>query len=43
MVRSDEEIYREQIEPGAMLTRVAPSHVRFGSFELSGAGAVAFV
>lgn len=34
MVRSDEEIYREQIEPGAMLTRVAPSHVRFGSFEV---------
>ena len=34
MVRSDEEIYRELIEPGAMLTRVAPSHVRFGSFEV---------
>ena len=31
---SDDEVYREQIEPGAMLTRLAPSHVRFGSFEL---------
>jgi len=30
---SREEIYREQIEPGAMLLRVAPSHIRFGSFE----------
>ncbi|MCK4743956.1 MAG: YdiU family protein [Sulfuriflexus sp.] len=33
IIGSDEEIYREQIEPGAMLLRVAPSHVRFGSFE----------
>ena len=31
---SDDEVYREQIETGAMLTRLAPSHVRFGSFEL---------
>ena len=30
---SDEEVYREDIEPGAMLLRVAPSHIRFGSFE----------
>ena len=30
---SREEVYREQIEPGAMVLRVAPSHVRFGSFE----------
>ena len=30
---SHEEIYREQIEPGAMVMRVAPSHIRFGSFE----------
>lgn len=30
---SSEEVYREQIEPGAMLLRVAPSHIRFGSFE----------
>ena len=31
---SDDEVYREQIETGAMLTRLAPSHVRFGSFEV---------
>jgi uncharacterized protein YdiU (UPF0061 family) len=30
---SRQEVYREQIEPGAMLLRVAPSHIRFGSFE----------
>jgi len=30
---SREEIYREQIEPGAMVMRVAQSHIRFGSFE----------
>jgi len=30
---SDEAVYREQIEPGAMVLRVAPSHIRFGSFE----------
>ena len=30
---SNEDIYREQIEPGAMVLRVAPSHIRFGSFE----------
>ncbi len=34
MVGSDDEVYRERIEPGAMLTRLAPSHVRFGSFEV---------
>ncbi|MDH5446960.1 MAG: YdiU family protein [Gammaproteobacteria bacterium] len=34
MVGSDEEVYREHIEPGAMLARLAPSHVRFGSFEV---------
>lgn len=31
---SREEVYREQIEEGAMLMRLSPSHVRFGSFEL---------
>ncbi|MDH3354351.1 MAG: YdiU family protein [Chromatiales bacterium] len=31
---SDEEVYRESIEKGAMLLRMAPSHVRFGSFEI---------
>jgi uncharacterized protein YdiU (UPF0061 family) len=34
MTGSKEEVYREQIESGAMLLRMAPSHVRFGSFEL---------
>lgn len=31
---SDEEVYRERIEHGALLVRMAPSHVRFGSFEV---------
>jgi len=31
---SEDEVYREQIETGAVLTRLAPSHVRFGSFEV---------
>lgn len=26
-------IYREEVEPGALLLRLAPSHVRFGTFE----------
>lgn len=34
MIGSDDEVYRERIEPGAMLARLAPSHVRFGSFEV---------
>ena len=34
MIGSDEEVYRESIETGAMLLRMAPSHVRFGSFEV---------
>jgi uncharacterized protein YdiU (UPF0061 family) len=34
LVTSDEEVYRERIETGAMITRMAPSHVRFGSFEV---------
>ncbi|MDH5393811.1 MAG: YdiU family protein [Gammaproteobacteria bacterium] len=33
MLGSDEEVYREQIESGAMLVRMAPSHIRFGTFE----------
>ncbi len=33
LLGSEEEVYREQIEPGAMLLRMSPSHVRFGSFE----------
>ncbi len=31
---SSEQVYREQIETAAMLTRLAPSHLRFGSFEV---------
>ena len=31
---SDDEVYREQIETAAVLVRMAPSHVRFGSFEV---------
>jgi uncharacterized protein YdiU (UPF0061 family) len=34
MLGSNEEVYREQIETGALLLRMAPSHVRFGSFEV---------
>ncbi|HEY0210422.1 protein adenylyltransferase SelO [Acerihabitans sp.] len=33
IVTSDEPVWREKAEPGAMLLRVAPSHVRFGHFE----------
>ncbi|MEJ2141967.1 MAG: YdiU family protein [Gammaproteobacteria bacterium] len=34
IVTSYDKIIREQIEPGAILARVAPSHIRFGSFEV---------
>jgi len=34
IVGSDMEVYRESIESGATLLRMAPSHVRFGSFEV---------
>ena len=34
IVGSDLEVYREQIESAATLLRMAPSHVRFGSFEV---------
>lgn len=30
---SAEPVYREQVEPGAMVLRLSPSHIRFGSFE----------
>ena len=33
LLTSDEPVYREQVETGAMLLRVSPSHIRFGSFE----------
>jgi hypothetical protein len=34
MTDSEDEVYREEIETGAILTRLAPSHIRFGSFEV---------
>lgn len=34
IVGSDEQVYRESIETAAVVTRLAPSHVRFGSFEV---------
>ncbi|MFV2059408.1 MAG: YdiU family protein [Gammaproteobacteria bacterium] len=34
IIGSDDEIYRETIETGAFLIRMAPSHIRFGSFEI---------
>jgi uncharacterized protein YdiU (UPF0061 family) len=34
IVGSDEPVLRETVEAGAMLLRMAPSHVRFGSFEV---------
>jgi uncharacterized protein YdiU (UPF0061 family) len=33
IVGSDQAVYRESVETAAVLARVAPSHVRFGSFE----------
>lgn len=33
IIGSDEDVYREKIESGAMLVRVAQSHIRFGTFE----------
>ena len=34
MLGSEEAVYRERIECAAVLVRMAPSHVRFGSFEV---------
>ncbi len=34
IVGTDLEVYRESVETGALLLRMAPSHVRFGSFEV---------
>ena len=34
IVGTDLEVYRESVEPGALIVRMAPSHVRFGSFEV---------
>jgi len=33
LIASSESVIRERVEPGAMLVRMAQSHVRFGSFE----------
>ncbi len=33
VVGSDEKVHRETVETGAMLLRLSPSHVRFGTFE----------
>ncbi|TQV80134.1 YdiU family protein [Exilibacterium tricleocarpae] len=33
LIGGDEPVYRESVETGAMLVRLARSHVRFGSFE----------
>ena len=34
IVGSDDRVYREQIETAATLLRMAPTHVRFGTFEI---------
>ncbi len=34
IISGEEVVYRERPEPGAMLIRLAPSHVRFGTFEV---------
>ncbi|MBO0697335.1 MAG: YdiU family protein [Zavarzinella sp.] len=34
VVGTDLEVYREGVETGALIVRLAPSHVRFGSFEV---------
>ncbi len=34
VVGSDHQVYREQVETGAIVLRMAPSHVRFGTFEI---------
>ena len=33
LIGSTEKVFRERSEPGAMVLRVAPSHIRFGTFE----------
>ena len=34
LVGSEDQVYREQVETGATIVRMAPSHVRFGTFEI---------
>ncbi len=33
LIGSDERVYRESVETGAIMTRLASSHIRFGNFE----------
>jgi uncharacterized protein YdiU (UPF0061 family) len=33
LITSDKPVYRETVETGAMILRVSPAHIRFGSFE----------
>lgn len=33
IIQGNEQVYRNGYEPAAILTRVAPSHIRFGTFE----------
>ena len=33
IIGSDTDVYRERIEKGAMITRMAPSHIRFGTVQ----------
>ena len=33
LIATNEKVTREEIEPGAILTRLAPTHIRFGHFE----------
>jgi len=33
LIGSTHKVYREKVEPGALVLRVAPSHIRFGTFE----------
>lgn len=35
VLKSDEEVYRMQVEQGAILVRIAKSHIRFGTFEFA--------
>ena len=34
LIDSDTPVYREEVETGAILMRMAPSHIRFGNFEV---------
>jgi uncharacterized protein YdiU (UPF0061 family) len=34
VIGTDMQVYRESVETGAVIVRMAPSHVRFGSFEV---------